>query len=151
VWLEILEPPGLLRTGQRQASRSHLMHDKHPARTSTMPSLSEWAGGRVSGRVGKWPTMCRVWMGVSMYVRACVCMHMCVNTPAASNRHTLGAGQRNGRMEARWDGWMDGLCGEGGTPFEIQPCGPIERFGGFQKLVGYQTEGMRGHVCVPCK
>lgn len=53
----------------------------------------------------------------------CVCVHMCVNTPAAVDRHT----QQNGQMEARRDGWwMDGLCGEGGTPFEIQPCRPIE-------------------------
>jgi hypothetical protein len=32
---------------------------------------------------------------------------------------------------------------------EFQGC---SRFGGgLQKLVGYQAEGVRGHVCVPCK
>lgn len=70
-------------------------------------------------------------------------------------------GQRNGQMEARSFGWMD--VGMGGTPFEIQPCSifgkgggrlllsafePNAAFnfqgcrlsGGFQNLVGYQTE-----------
>lgn len=108
-----------------------------------------------------------------MYVRMYVCVCICVNY-ACSNRQTHSEG-RTKRSDGDTEGWVDGgmdCVGKRGrhlrfnlvvSPFEeeggvgslrtersleFQGC---RRFGGFQKLVGYQTEGVRGHVCVPCE
>lgn len=56
----------------------------------------------------------------------CACMHMCVRECVCVNMYAalparIRSRERNGQMEVRRHEWM-GLCGEGGTPFEIQPC-----------------------------
>lgn len=142
-----------------------------------MPRLSEWAGGRVSGRVADDVVSMGcvyVCMCVCVCVYVCVCVCICVNY-ACSNRQTHSEG-RTKRSDGGTEGWMDGwmdcvgkrgrhlrfnlvvssLSGRRGgvgslrteRSLEIQGC---RQFGGCQKLVGYQTEGVRGHVCVPCE
>lgn len=68
----------------------------------------------------------------------CACMHMCVrvcvcvceNMYVCSTARRIRSRERNGQMEARRHEWM-GLCGEGVTPFEIQPCILEGRRGGW--------------------
>lgn len=110
-------------------------------------------------------------MYVSMDVCRYVCMHMCVSLSAAWPGAPGGENEtvrwRHGGMDG-WNLWGEGgrhlrfnlavsLWKEGGgrlSAFEpnaalgFQGC---RLFGGFQRLVGYQTGGVRGHVCVPCK
>lgn len=105
----------------------------------------------------------------------CIRMHLWVNmyyatSPGALGRHSETVRWRHGGTEAweAWEAWDGCVVWGGSTPFEIQPCSLSEEVvslgdrmrpressrgccpsGGFQKLVGYQTEGVRGHVCAP--
>ena len=92
MWLAVLELPRPAAGGGSVKLHSHLMHDKHPAQSSIMPRLSEWAGGRASGRVEGYVSMGMLYM------------HMCANVYAASSdapggdKETVrcGNGGRNG-------------------------------------------------------
>lgn len=71
---------------------------------STMPRLSEWAGG-----AGEW-TSGRVVDYVSMgcvLVCICVCVCVCVNMYVCSIARRIRSRARNGQMEARRQEWMD--------------------------------------------
>lgn len=88
--------------------------------------MDEWTSGRRCGEYG----MC-VCVYVCMCV--CVCMHMC-ELRLQQSPDTLGGENETVRWRhGGMDGWMDGLCGEEGTPFEIQPCGqfPLRKKGGW--------------------
>lgn len=105
----------------------------------------------MGNRAGEWTSGQAADDVVSMDV--CVCVHICVNTPAAVDSETVR--WRHGKMDG---GWMDcvGKGGRhsrfnlvvslrrrgGGQPSDrTQPRVPksVVGFGGFERLVGYQT------------